>query len=196
MENLFYIIQNNIMDNLEDINKEIDTYIDLSLESSRRIVGLTHLTKEVGTNIIEDLNENSERLHRINNLSSNINQNLNRTNTILNKMKCCFFPCLKKDNIINQKNSVIDTNIDENYSIRSIRNNDRFVKNITNDIREEQINSNLKEADSIINDIKKQAIIIGTEIDTQNKLIDEINNNIDNNNVNIKNIDKKVKNLL
>jgi hypothetical protein len=181
---------------MEKINKEIDTYIDESLDSSRRIVGLTYLTKEVGTNIIEDLNEQSEKLTKLNEKSNKINKNLKITNSTLNKMKCCFFGCMKK-NII-KENIEIDEEIeiDENYSVRKQgKNDERFVKNITGDQREEEINSNLKEADSIIKDIKSMSIIIGKEIDTQNKLIENITNNIENNNTNIKNVSNNMKGL-
>lgn len=187
---------------MEEINKEIDTYIDESLDSSRRIVGLTYLTKEVGINIIEDLNEHSEKLKRINENSNKINKNLKITNLTINRMKCCFFGCMKK-NIIKENIEIEEEiEIDENYSVRTQNPNkkdrfvkDRFVKNITCDMREEEINSNLKEADSIIKDIKTMSIIIGKEIDIQNKLIENISNNIENNNTNIKNVNNNMKGL-
>ncbi len=187
------------MDNnrLNEINNEIDITIDMSLASSRRMVGLTHLTREVGTHIIEDMSEASEKLHKINVHSNKINDNLNHTQKTLNRMLCCLCPCIKKPKII--KNTMDDINeekIDINYSVRNRdKYTGRFIRTILNDIREEEINENIKEADSVINDIKNQALIIGNEIDIQNKLIDNITNNINNNNINIKTVNTSVKNI-
>lgn len=36
------------MDKLNIVKKDINEYIDLSLESSRRIVGLSHITNQIG----------------------------------------------------------------------------------------------------------------------------------------------------
>ncbi len=91
-----------------------------------------------------------------------------------------FFGCMSKSKTIIKENIEIeeDNEINENYSVITQNPNkkDKFVKNITGDIREEEIKSNLKEDDSIIKDIESMCIIIGHEIDKQNILIDNITN--------------------
>lgn len=189
---------------MDEIKDEINSYIDESLNSSRRIMGLTYITKEVGANILEDLGDHSDKLNNINEKSNKINNNLKITNSKINRMKFGFFRffgffgCMRK-NIIKHNIQLEDTETETETEIKTEINDknfsSRFVKNIIGDIREEEINLNLKEADSIIKDIKSQSIIIGKEIDKQNKLIENITNNIENNSVNIKNISNNMKEL-
>lgn len=120
--------------------------------------------------------------------------NLKIADKNVNKMKyCCFFSCMKfpkKKNTKNEidKKDIIELDINNELSLRNKNNNinNRIVKNITGDKREDEIDSNLKEASLIIKDIKNQAILIGDEIDEQNILIENINNNIINNDDEIK----------
>lgn len=50
-----------------------------------------------------------------------------------------------------------------------------FLSRITNDAREDEMEENLDQVGSIIGNLKSMAVVMGTEIDKQNKTIDRIN---------------------
>uniref|UniRef100_A0A3Q3J6H9 Synaptosomal-associated protein n=1 Tax=Monopterus albus TaxID=43700 RepID=A0A3Q3J6H9_MONAL len=72
----------------------------------------------------------------------------------------------------------------------------KYIKRITNDAREDEMEENLEAVGGIIGNLKNMAVDMGSEIDKQNKQIDRITDKADMNKVRIEEANQRANKLL
>ncbi|KAL6105345.1 synaptosomal-associated protein 23-like isoform X2 [Pungitius pungitius] len=176
---------------------------DESLESTRRMLQLAEESKQTGANTMVMLDQQGEQLKRVDEGMDQINQDMRQAERNLTDLsKCCGLcvcPCDRVSSIEN------DSKYKRTWGMRGgdgtsdsdgskvvsrqpsgVRNGQAgqmnnsapsgpYIKRITNDAREDEMEENLDAVGSIIGNLKTMAQDMGNEIDQQNKHIDSIN---------------------
>lgn len=211
---------------LEAIRDEAHRLTDESLGSSRRIVRLADETRQVGAATLEQLSEQGEQLRRIDQGMDKINRDTKQAEKHLSSMeKCCGLcvcPWRRRRNFEHTSKyagsafkprgggatdgEVVDAqpglSVDPGMSARGAGAGPRtggggdYIKRVTYDAREDEINENLGMAHSIIKDLRAQATQMGEELDEQNELIDRINVKTDSNTARVKAANERAAGLL
>jgi len=172
-------------------------YQEERIKKTRDIINLINHTENIGIESQKILDEQYEKLQRCDNLTENINVNLELSSNILGRIKHFFFS-RKACNI-----EKIPKNIeDKNISLIQIK-SDIVDKNISNKLdkhlnkdMENELNDNLDEINYGVNNLKNIAISINKQLDLDTKLLDKINSKSEINNNNIKKINKEINKLL
>ncbi|XP_032031912.1 synaptosomal-associated protein 23 [Hylobates moloch] len=194
------------MDNLssEEIQQRGHQITDESLESTRRILGLAIESQDAGIKTITMLDEQKEQLNRIEEGLDQINKDMRETEKTLTELnKCCGLcvcPCNRTKNFESGKaykttwgdggeNSPCNvvskqpgpvTNGQPQQPTTGAASGG-YVKRITNDAREDEMEENLTQVGSILGNLKDMALNIGNEIDAQNPQIKRITDKADTN---------------
>ena len=71
-----------------------------------------------------------------------------------------------------------------------------YVARITNDAREDEMDENLGQVNSMLGNLNNMAMDMGSELENQNKQIDRINAKGDANNIRMDGVNKRANNLL
>jgi len=71
-----------------------------------------------------------------------------------------------------------------------------FIKKVTNDAREDEMEENLEQVSNVIGNLKNMAIDMGNEISAQNQQIDRINTKADSNNHRIEQANERATKIL
>ncbi|XP_063555019.1 synaptosomal-associated protein 23 isoform X2 [Gorilla gorilla gorilla] len=187
------------MDNLssEEIQQRAHQITDESLESTRRILGLAIESQDAGIKTITMLDEQKEQLNRIEEGLDQINKDMRETEKTLTELnKCCGLcvcPCNRTKNFESGKaykttwgdggeNSPCNvvskqpgpvTNGQPQQPTTGAASGG-YIKRITNDAREDEMEENLTQVGSILGNLKDMALNIGNEIDAQNPQIKRI----------------------
>ncbi|XP_030670096.1 synaptosomal-associated protein 23 [Nomascus leucogenys] len=194
------------MDNLssEEIQQRGHQITDESLESTRRILGLAIESQDAGIKTITMLDEQKEQLNRIEEGLDQINKDMRETEKTLTELnKCCGLcvcPCNRTKNFEsgkaykttwgdggeNSPSNVVSkqpgpvTNGQPQQPTTGAASGG-YVKRITNDAREDEMEENLTQVGSILGNLKDMALNIGNEIDAQNPQIKRITDKADTN---------------
>ncbi|XP_018866337.1 synaptosomal-associated protein 23 isoform X1 [Gorilla gorilla gorilla] len=194
------------MDNLssEEIQQRAHQITDESLESTRRILGLAIESQDAGIKTITMLDEQKEQLNRIEEGLDQINKDMRETEKTLTELnKCCGLcvcPCNRTKNFESGKaykttwgdggeNSPCNvvskqpgpvTNGQPQQPTTGAASGG-YIKRITNDAREDEMEENLTQVGSILGNLKDMALNIGNEIDAQNPQIKRITDKADTN---------------
>ncbi|XP_003900880.1 synaptosomal-associated protein 23 isoform X2 [Papio anubis] len=194
------------MDNLssEEIQLRAHQITDESLESTRRILGLAIESQDAGIKTITMLDEQGEQLNRIEEGLDQINKDMRETEKTLTELnKCCGLcvcPCNRTKNFESGKaykttwgdggeNSPCNvvskqpgpvTNGQPQQPTAGAASGG-YIKRITNDAREDEMEENLTQVGSILGNLKDMALNIGNEIDAQNPQIKRITDKADTN---------------
>ncbi|XP_060275118.1 synaptosomal-associated protein 23 isoform X3 [Ovis aries] len=187
------------MDNLsaEEIQLRANQVTDESLESTRRILGLAIESQDAGIKTITMLDEQGEQLKRIEEGMDQINKDMREAEKTLTELnKCCGLcvcPCSRTKNFESSKaykatwgdggdNS--PSNIVSKQPGRVTNGQPQqatagaasggYIKRITNDAREDEMEENLTQVGSILGNLKNMALDMGNEIEAQNRQIDRI----------------------
>lgn len=188
---------------VEQMTMRANQLTDDSLESTRRMLQMAEESKQTGVNTMVMLNEQGEQLKRVEDGMDQINQDMKQAEKNLTDLsKCCGLcvcPCDRVTSIehdsrykrtwgIGGGEGEVDSNGSKVVSRQpsGVRNGQAgqvnapapsgpYIKRITNDAREDEMEENLDAVGSIIGNLKNMAVDMGNEIDKQNKQIDNIN---------------------
>nr|XP_003805647.2 synaptosomal-associated protein 23 isoform X1 [Pan paniscus]XP_054954304.1 synaptosomal-associated protein 23 isoform X1 [Pan paniscus]XP_054954305.1 synaptosomal-associated protein 23 isoform X1 [Pan paniscus]XP_054954306.1 synaptosomal-associated protein 23 isoform X1 [Pan paniscus]XP_054954307.1 synaptosomal-associated protein 23 isoform X1 [Pan paniscus]XP_054954308.1 synaptosomal-associated protein 23 isoform X1 [Pan paniscus]XP_054954309.1 synaptosomal-associated protein 23 isoform X len=194
------------MDNLssEEIQQRAHQITDESLESTRRILGLAIESQDAGIKTITMLDEQKEQLNRIEEGLDQINKDMRETEKTLTELnKCCGLcvcPCNRTKNfesgkaykttwgdggenspcnvVSKQPGPVTNGQLQQPTTGAA---SGGYIKRITNDAREDEMEENLTQVGSILGNLKDMALNIGNEIDAQNPQIKRITDKADTN---------------
>ncbi|XP_008845049.1 synaptosomal-associated protein 23 [Nannospalax galili] len=193
------------MDNLspEEIQLKAHQITDESLESTRRILGLAIESQDAGIKTITMLDEQGEQLNRIEEGMDQINKDMREAEKTLTELnKCCGLcvcPCNRTKNFEsgkgykatwgdggdNSPSNVVSkqpgrvTNGQPQQATGATSGG--YIKHITNDAREDEMEENLTQVGSILGNLKNMALDMGNEIDAQNQQIQRITEKADTN---------------
>ncbi|XP_006874716.1 PREDICTED: synaptosomal-associated protein 23-like isoform X1 [Chrysochloris asiatica] len=194
------------MDNLssEEIQLRAHQVTDESLESTRRILGLATETQDVGIKTITMLDEQGEQLNHIEEGMDQISKDMREAEKTLTELnKCCGLcvcPCNRTKNFEsgkaykttwgdggdNSPNNVVSkqpsrvTNGQPQQAATGTASGG-YIKRITNDAREDEMEENLIQVGSILGNLKNMTLDMGNEIDAQNQQINRITDKADTN---------------
>lgn len=198
---------------LQDLQIKAAQVTDESLESTRRMLNLMDESKEAGIRTLVALDDQGEQLDRIEEDMDRINADMKEAEKNLSGMeKCCgvcVLPWKKvsiKDDSDNAWKNNDDGKIVNNQPQRVIDARERagmgappqsgYIARITNDAREDEMDENLGQVNSMLGNLRNMAIDMGSELENQNKQVDRINAKGDANNERMTGVNKRANNLL
>ncbi|XP_038824699.1 synaptosomal-associated protein 25-A isoform X2 [Salvelinus fontinalis] len=191
---------------LSDMQQRADQLGDESLESTRRMLQLVEESKDAGIRTLVMLDEQGEQLDRVEDGMNHINQDMKEAEKSLKDLgKCCgliICPCNKmksggskawgnnQDGVVaSQPARVVDER--EQMAISG-----GFVRRVTDDARENEMDENLEQVGGIIGNLRHMALDMGNEIDTQNRQIDRIMEKADSNKTRIDEANQRATKML
>ncbi|KAK2913096.1 SNARE_SNAP25N and SNARE_SNAP23C domain-containing protein isoform X2 [Channa argus] len=180
-----------ILTEQEELQSRANQVTDESLESTRRMMQLVEESKDAGIKTVVNLYEQGEQLERIEEGLDQINSDMKEAEKNLTDLgKCCgLCSCDKlkafeesgaykavwggtsgQDGVVSNQppsSRVVD---EREQMIMS----GGYIRRVTDDAREDEMEENLCHVGSIIGNLKSMALDMGNEIDTQNVQIDRI----------------------
>ncbi|XP_018518924.1 synaptosomal-associated protein 23 isoform X1 [Lates calcarifer] len=209
---------------VEQMTMRANQVTDESLESTRRMLQMAEESKQTGVNTIVMLDQQGEQLRRVEEGMDQINQDMRQAEKNLTDLsKCCGLcvcPCDRVTSIehdsrykrtwgIGGEEGEVGANGSKVVSRQpsGVRNGQAaqvntsapsgpYIKRITNDAREDEMEENLEAVGSIIGNLKNMALDMGNEIDQQNKQIDRITDKADMNNLRIGEANQRANKLI
>ncbi|XP_053289905.1 synaptosomal-associated protein 23 isoform X1 [Pleuronectes platessa] len=210
---------------VEQIALRADQVTDESLESTRRMLQMAEESKQTGVNTMVMLDQQGEQLKNAENGMDQINQDMKLAEKNLTDLsKCCGIcvcPCDRVSTIEHEtkykktwgiRGIGGDGENDDSDKVISkqppgARNGQAgqlnapapsgpYIKRITNDAREDEMEENLDAVGSIIGNLKTMAMDMGSEIDKQNVQIDRITDKADMNKVRIDDANQRANKLI
>ncbi|XP_061553253.1 synaptosomal-associated protein 23-like isoform X2 [Phycodurus eques] len=210
---------------VEQITARANQVTDESLESTRRMLQMAEESKETGVKTIVMLDQQGEQLNHVEDGMDQINQDMRLAEKNLTDLsKCCglcICPCNRVSSIENDSRYKRtwgigggldgESNGDGSKVVSKqpagVRNGQAgqvnapppsgpYVKSITNDAREDEMEDNLNAVGGIIGNLKSMAVDMGTEIDKQSKQIDRITDKADMNKTRIGEANQRATKLL
>lgn len=194
---------------------------DESLESTRRMLQMAEESKQTGANTMVMLDQQGEQLRNVEVGMDQINKDMRQAEKNLTDLsKCCGLcvcPCDRVSSIENDQKykrtwglGGTDADGEANGSNvvtkqpSAVRNGQAaqtnssapYIKRITNDAREDEMEENLEAVGGIIGNLKDMAMQMGTEIDKQNQTIDRITDKADMNKHRIDEANKRADKLI
>ncbi|XP_039597069.1 synaptosomal-associated protein 23-like [Polypterus senegalus] len=183
----------------EDITMRANQVTDESLESTRRMLQMAEESKETGVRTLGMLDEQGEQLNRIEEGLDHINEDMkDAEKNLTNLTKCCglcICPCdrVKSFETSDQYKKTYGANTDSSDKVISSQPYSKqngqqqstgtaqgpYIKRITNDAREDEMEDNLDQVGNLIGNLKNMAVDMGNEIDKQNNQIDRITEKAD-----------------
>ncbi|XP_052436953.1 synaptosomal-associated protein 23 isoform X2 [Carassius gibelio] len=209
---------------VEDITMRANQVTDESLESTRRMLQLAEESRETGVKTITMLDEQGEQLRRVDQGMDQINQDMRQAEKNLTDLsKCCGLcvcPCDRVTSIEHdgRYKKTWGTGSDNpgmegkeggvvSSQPTAVRNGQAvssgsggasgpYIKRVTNDAREDEMEENLDQVGGIIGNLKNLALDMGNEIEKQNKTIDRITDKADMNKARIDEANQRANKLL
>ncbi|KAM3595002.1 uncharacterized protein V6R79_016931 [Siganus canaliculatus] len=208
---------------VEQMTMRANELTDNSLESTRRMLQMAEESKQTGANTMVMLDHQGEQLRRVEQGMDQINQDMRQAEKNLTDLsKCCGLcvcPCdrvtsIEHDNRYKRTwglggSEDADSNGSKVVSRQpsGVRNGQAsqvnaqapsgpYIKRVTNDAREDEMEDNLQAVGSIIGNLKTMAVDMGTEIDKQNKQIDNITEKAEMNKIRIDEANQRANKLL
>ncbi|XP_060789540.1 synaptosomal-associated protein 23-like isoform X2 [Neoarius graeffei] len=202
---------------VEEMTMRANQVTDESLESTRRMLQMAEESRETGVNTMVMLDQQGEQLQRVEQGMDQINQDMRQAEKNLTDLsKCCGLcvcPCDRVRSIENDgrykrtwgtgsansgtevAEGVVSSQPTSQHNGQATASGP-YVKRITNDAREDEMEENLEQVGSIIGNLKTMALDMGNEIDKQNKTIDRINDKADMNKARIDEANQRANKLL
>lgn len=209
---------------MEEMTMRANAVTDESLESTRRMLQMAEESKQTGVNTMVMLDQQGEQLRNVEEGLDQINQDMKQAEKNLTDLsKCCGLcvcPCDRVTSIEHDSRykrtwgtggGDAEGNADGSGVVSrqpsGVRNGQAgqvnaqapsgpYIKRITNDAREDEMEENLDAVGSIIGNLKNMAVDMGNEIDKQNKQIDRINDKADMNKVRIDEANQRANKLI
>ncbi|XP_062910613.1 synaptosomal-associated protein 23-like [Mobula hypostoma] len=179
----------------QDLQHRANQVTDESLESTRRMLQLAEESRDAGGKTLIMLDEQGEQLKRIDEGLDQINQDMKEAEKNLTELsKCCGLcvcPCSRVRNFEmgDKYKKAWTSNADgntgrvvsnqpsksqNNHEMAKQSGDEAYIKRITNDAREDEMEDNLQQVGSIIGNLKNMAIDMGNNIESHNKKIEDI----------------------
>ncbi|XP_040187859.1 synaptosomal-associated protein 23 [Rana temporaria] len=199
---------------VEDIQLRANQVTDESLESTRRILNLAVESQDAGVKTITMLDEQGEQLKRVEEGLDQINKDMREADKNLTELNKCCGLCVcpgsgsknfdageiyrkawgnkDDDDVVSKQPRQANNGQQQSASGQG----GPYVKRITNDAREDEMDENLQQVGSILGNLKSMALDMGNELDSQNKQIDRINDKAISNKDHIDEANKKAKKLI
>ncbi|XP_055853240.1 synaptosomal-associated protein 25 isoform X3 [Episyrphus balteatus] len=194
---------------LEELQLKAQNVTDDSLESTRRMLALCEESEEAGAKTLNQINVQGEQLDRVEEGMDQINADMREAEKNLSGMeKCCgicVLPCNKSQSfkeddgtwkgnddgkvVNNQPQRVMD---DRNGLMAQAG----YIGRITNDAREDEMEENMGQVNTMIGNLRNMALDMGSELENQNRQIDRINRKGDKNTIRIDGANKRANELL
>ncbi|KAM9359214.1 synaptosomal-associated protein 25 [Symphorus nematophorus] len=180
-----------ILTEQEELQRRANQVTDESLDSTRRMMQLVEESKDAGIRALVMLDEQGEQLERIEEGLDQINSDMREAEKNLTDLgKCCgLCSCDKlkafeesgaykavwggassQDGVVSNQppsSRVVD---EREIMIMS----GGYIRRVTNDAREDEMEENLAHVGSIIGNLKSMALDMGNEIETQKDQIERI----------------------
>lgn len=172
---------------LFELQRQMNEKTDESLESTRRMLTMCEESQDAGAKTLGMLSEQGEKLERIEHGMTQINEDMRQAERNLRDLeKCCGLCVLpwnrgKRVKVEEVRwKAVEDGNVCTEAPKAGLhgevtQSQGPFIKRITNDSREDEMEQNLSEVSGIIGNLKNMAIDMQSEIGSQNKQLDRIN---------------------
>lgn len=207
---------------VEEITMRANQVTDESLESTRRMLQMAEESRETGNKTMNMLDQQGEQLRHVEQGMDQINQDMRVAEKNLTDLsKCCGLcvcPCDRVKSIENDgrykrtwgtgdnasteggEGGVVSSQPTSGHNGQAAvpvsSSSGPYVKRITNDDREDEMEDNLGQVGSIIGNLKTMALDMGNEIDKQNKTIDRITDKADMNKARIDEANARANKLL
>ncbi|KAG8552775.1 hypothetical protein GDO81_003051 [Engystomops pustulosus] len=188
------------------LKKQMDQITDESLDITRRMVQLVEESKDAGIRTLVMLDEQGEQLERIDKGLNQINQDMREAEKNLTDMgKCCGLCSCDRlvnsstyraawgkssDDVVSSQPSHV---ADERERMRM---SGSYIRRITKDSREDEMEENLNQVGSILGNLRSMALDVGNEIDIQNKQVEKIMEKVEVNQDRIQEANTKAKKIL
>ncbi|XP_077120386.1 synaptosomal-associated protein 23 [Ranitomeya variabilis] len=179
---------------LEDIQLRSNQVTDESLESTRRMLTLAEQSQDAGVKTLTMLDEQGEQLKRVEEGLDQINKDMREAEKNLTELNKCCGLCVcpgrrsknfETGDVYKKAWGSKEQGSDDVVSKQPRQVNGQqpsgagqsggYIKKVTNDAREDEMDENLHQVGNIIGNLKSMALDMGNEIDSQNKMIDRIN---------------------
>jgi hypothetical protein len=177
-------------DDIRRLDQRIDEVTDETLDSTRRMVRMAEETNQIGVETLVTLNEQGEKLDNIERRLDEMNVDLKKTEKNLREMeKCCGCipcPCGGPKSVTKSKTykrtygNKAGSNQSDVVTSQPRRggggdNEGGYVKRITGDEREDEMDDNLRAVGNILDNLHGIAVDMGDELDRQNTQLADIN---------------------
>ena len=182
-----------------------------SIHKTQEILRMLDDSQNNGAKSLELLNNQYEQLEKINNTHDTINENLDKSSTILGKIKYFFFPRkvtkIEKINKINDNPNNNTNKLDNPNNSNSLNNfnTDKLIRHKSISIKsnefvdktlEERIDENIDEINIGVANLKNIALDMNFALDRDKELLDKINNKSEIVTKNMKKVNKEITKLL
>ena len=201
---------------LEEVQLQIGLVTDESLESTRRMLVLVEESGEAGCRTLEALDEQRRQLNQVEEGMDNINSDMKSAEKTLNNLKrCCNICSFPSDRVPkgDKCNTELDiaTNLEHNVIVNQPRlrnSNDitnrstsgtsanEYITRITKDAREDEMNSNLNQVNSMLGVLRNMAVDMNSELQSQNGQLVRIIRKADSNNIHLDQVNTSANELL
>ncbi|KAI4895467.1 hypothetical protein NFI96_023965 [Prochilodus magdalenae] len=207
---------------VEEITIRANQVTDESLESTRRMLQMAEESRDTGNKTMTMLDQQGEQLRHVERGMDQINEDMKQAEKNLTDLsKCCGLcvcPCDRVKSIEHDGRykrtwgtggDNASTEGGEGGVVSSQPSSTRngqaapvssssgpYIKRITDDDRETEMEDNLGQVGSIIGNLKTMALDMGNEIDKQNKTIDRITDKADMNKARIDEANQRANKLL
>nr|XP_045622166.1 synaptosomal-associated protein 25-like isoform X8 [Procambarus clarkii] len=172
---------------LQELQYKASQQTDETLESTRRMLSLCEESQDAGAKTLYMLGEQGEQLDRIEEGMDQINADMKEAEKNLTGMeKCCglcVLPCNKssqfKEDESTWKGKEDGVVSSQPQRVMDDRNglgaSGGYIGRITNDAREDEMEDNMGQVNTMIGNLRNMAIDMGSEIENQNRQITRIN---------------------
>uniref|UniRef100_H3DPL2 Synaptosomal-associated protein n=1 Tax=Tetraodon nigroviridis TaxID=99883 RepID=H3DPL2_TETNG len=209
---------------VEQMAMRANQVTDESLESTRRMLQMAEESKQTGANTMVMLEQQGEQLKRVEEGMDQINQDMRQAEKNLTDLsRCCGLcvcPCDRVSSIEHDsrykrtwgvggadgdsegsRSKVVSRQPSGVHNGRTLQVNAEgpsgpYVKRITNDAREDEMEENLGAVGNMIGNLKTMAMDMGNEIDKQNRQIDNITEKAEMNKVRIDEANQRANKLI
>ncbi|XP_070698084.1 synaptosomal-associated protein 23-like isoform X2 [Pempheris klunzingeri] len=209
---------------VEQITMRANQVTDESLESTRRMLQMAEESRQTGVNTMVMLDQQGEQLKRVDEGLDQINQDMRQAEKNLTDLsKCCGLcvcPCdrvssIEHDsrykrtwglggrdgegeangaNVVSRQPSGVRNG--QAAQVSASAPSGPYIKRVTNDAREDEMEENLEAVGSIIGNLKTMAMDMGHEIDKQNVHIDNITEKAEMNKIRIDEANQRANKLI
>uniref|UniRef100_A0A915DV65 t-SNARE coiled-coil homology domain-containing protein n=1 Tax=Ditylenchus dipsaci TaxID=166011 RepID=A0A915DV65_9BILA len=211
-----YTMGNSIEDEVADYEKEIEKYMQKSLDSTGRSRQQLESSEQLATSTAQNLLEQREKLERTEKNLDEIHQTTQLTQRSLNSLKSVFggffknkfskapksnqdVPSSKSENQLSKVVEEVQGSVDRaagsnQQSLSSTSRNQ--IKGTRWEAMDNEIDENLNDMSAQLARLRTLGSALGDEVEDQNKMLDRIHTKADRNDGVIRHQDSQMKNLL
>lgn len=201
---------------LQRMQRKADEITDESLESTRRMLQLAEETQDTGIKTLVTLDEQGEKLNRIEENLDSINADMREAEKNLSGLErfCGLCTCCWKKKKDFEKTEQYKRGYDSKDSGPSKSRSNQsagpsgsagggagappggYINRVTNDDREDEMDENLGQVAGIVDNLKSMAMDMGDELDTQNRQISRLHDKTAANEMRIESANKRAEDIL